>query len=320
MKEDGKYLVTPTNGLVEIEKGTTFTFAQLRSDSFDVSVGETKVDLEVDPIGENANLDLEGKTTFITQPSSKMQVMLPLTKVNANHQENLGIVQLVDLQGNPVIPKFNVKSKITSSKDSVVQVLDDAVIPMGTSYATFPIKTTGSVGNSIIHASAKGVNGTTSIINTASSQTQLQIFTGGLSQEVKVDQPIEFRLFVDDENAESVPNASLKITTANDAIISPGEVRTGSDGSAIVSLTAFEGPNISFDIIATAEGYAEGKDSFTVNVDAPPKVFDAIDLELPEWIVYVVIGGMLMVGVVVFMFLKKSKSDLEEEWEEEEEI
>ena len=132
---------------------------------------------------------------------------------------NFGVIQLVDLQGNPVIPKFNVKSKITSSEDGVVQVLDDAVIPTGTSYATFPIKTTGSIGNTMIHASAKGVNGTSSYLNTASSQTQLNIFTGGLSTEVKADEPIEFRLFVDDENAESVPNASLKIVTADDALI-----------------------------------------------------------------------------------------------------
>lgn len=320
MKEDGKYLVTPTNGLVEIPKESTFAFAQLRSDTFDISVEETYVTLIVEPIGEKANLDLEGSKTFVTQPSSKMQVTLPLQKINANHFHNFGVVQLVDLQGNPVIPKFDVKSKITSSEDGIVQVLDDAVIPTGTSYSTFPIKTTGSIGNTMIHASAKGVNGTSTYLNTASSQTQLKIFTGGLASEVKADEQIEFRLFVDDENAESVPNASLKIVTADDVLISPTEVRTSSDGSAIVSLTAFEGPSISFDIIATAEGYAEGKDSFTVNVDAPQPTFDAIDLELPEWIIYIVIGGILMVGVVVFMFLKKSKSQIEEEWEEEEEL
>ena len=60
--------------------------------------------------------------------------------------------------------------------------------------------------------------------------------------------------------------------------------------------------------------------SFTVNVDAPDKVFDSIDLELPEWIIYIVIGGILMVGVVVFMFLKKSKTTMDEEWEEEDEL
>ena len=98
----------------------------------------------------------------------------------------------------------------------------------------------------------------------------------------------------------------------------PDVIKTNSDGSAIFSLTALEGPNISFYIIATAEGYAEGKDTFIVNVDTSQRMFDAIDLELPKCIIYILIGGILM--VVVFMFLKKSKTDLEEEWEDEEEI
>jgi hypothetical protein len=103
-------------------------------------------------------------------------------------------------------------------------------------------------------------------------------------------------------------------------MVMPDVIKTNSDGSAIFSLTALEGPNISFDIIATAEGYAEGKDTFTVNVDTSQRMFDAIDLELPKCIIYILIGGILMVVVLVFMFLKKSKTDLEEEWEDEEEI
>jgi len=321
MKETGKYLVTPTNGLVEIPKDNTFTFTQLRSDSFEVTTSETEITLIVEPIGENANLDLEGSSTFTTHPTSQMQVSLPIEKINANHVQNLGIIQLVDLQGNPVIPKFDVKSKIVSSEDKVVQTLNDAIIPTGSSYATFEIKTTGLVGDAIISASAKGVNGTSSLIKSASSQTQLKIFTGGLDSEIPVDEPIEFRLFVDDENADSISGASIKIITDTEsALITPEEVRTSSDGSAIVSLTALKGPDISFEIIATAEGYAEGKDSFTVNVDAPEQVFDSIDLKFPEWIIYIVIGGILMVGVILFMFLRKSKTDLEEEWEEEDEL
>jgi hypothetical protein len=320
MKDPGKYLVTPTNGLVEISKGDTFTFTQLHSDSFEISEGGSSIVLTIIPIGEKANLDLKGSKTFITEPSSQLQVILPLEKINANHLENIGVIQLVDLQGNPVIPKFDVKSKIVSSKNNIVQIIDDSIIPVGSSYTTFPIKTTGSVGDSIITASAKGVNGTSTVINSASSQTQLQIFTGGLGEEIPVNKPVEFRLFVDDENADSVSGASIKIITDESVLISPEVVRTSSDGSATVSLTAFEGPDISFDIIATAEGYAEGQNTFTVNVDAPEKVFDAIDLELPEWIIYIVIGGILMVGVIVFMFLRKSKVNLEEEWEEEEEL
>jgi len=72
----------------------------------------------------------------------------------------------------------------------------------------------------------------------ASSQTQLQIFTGGLSEEIPVNESVEFRLFVDDENADSVSGASIKIITDETALITPEVVRTSSDGSAIVSLTA----------------------------------------------------------------------------------
>jgi len=321
LKDTGKYLVTPTNGLVEIKKGSAFSFTQLRSDSFDISESETKIVLTVEPIGENANLDLEGNTNFNTHPTSQIQILLPVEKMNANHQQNIGIIQLVDLQGNPVIPKFDVKSKIVSSKDSVAQIIDDAIIPAGSSYAPFQIKTTGSVGNAVITASAKGVNGTSMYIASASSQSQLKIFTGGLDSEIPVDEPIEFKLFVDDDNADSVSGASIKINAnSEDALITPNVVRTGSDGSAIVSLTALKGPDISFEIIATAEGYAEGKDSFTVNVDAPEPILGSVDLELPEWIIYIVIGGILMVGVVVFMFLRKTKTNLEEEWEEEDEL
>ena len=320
MKETSKYLVTPTNGLIEINKGSTFSFTQLRSDSFNVELPESVITLIVEPIGEYANLNLEGTQTFITQPTSQMKVILPLGKINADHQQNIGIIQLVDLQGNPVIPKFDVKSKIVSSMDSIVQIIDDATISAGTSYSSFQIKTTGSIGDAVISASAKGVNGTSSEINTASSQSGLQIFTGGLSNEIPVDEPVEFKLFVDDGNAQSVSGVSLKIISNDGALITPDVVRTSSDGSATVSVTAFEGPQISFDIIATAEGYAESTDTFTVNVDAPERTIDVIDLELPEWIIYIVIGGILMVIVVVFMFLKKSKTNLEEEWEDEEEI
>jgi len=320
MKETAKYLITPTNGLIEINKDSTFTFTQLRSDSFNVAIPESSITLTMQPIGENADLDLGGTQTFITQPTSQMSVILPLGKINAEHQQNIGIIQLVDLQGNPIIPKFDVKSKIVSSDDRIVQIIDDAIIPAGLSYSSFTIKTTGSLGDAIISASAKGVNGTSSAINIASSQTQLQIFTGGLSNEIPVDEPIEFKLFVDDGNAQSVSGVSLKITTNDAAMITPDVVRTSSDGSATISITAYEGPQITFDIIATAEGYAESIETFTVNVDAPDKTIDVIDLELPEWIVYIIIGGILLVGVIVFMFLKKSKPTSDEEWEEDEQI
>ena len=318
LKHDSKYLVTPTNGIIEIKKDMTFAFSKLHSDSFTITEDENMMDLKVVPIGEGADLSLETEKTFVTQPSSKMIVILPLDEINANHENNLGIVQIVDLQGNPIIPSFDVKSKIISSEDSIAQVINDAVIRAGVSYATFPIETTGSVGDSIISASAKGVIGTEEMITTGSSLTQLKIFTSGLDELIPVDQPVEFKLFIDDENAESVSGASITIETDGNSLVSPDVIRTGPDGSAIVRLTATNGPSVSLNLIATAEGYSEGKDTLTINVDSPDKTLNAVDLQLPEWIVYVIIAAIFLIGVLVVLFLKKSKAPVEEEWEEEE--
>jgi len=318
LKHDSKYLITPTNGIIEIKKDTTFAFSKLHSDSFTITEEENLIDLKVVPIGEGADLSLETEKTFVTQPSSKILVILPLSEINANHENNLGIVQIIDLQGNPIIPSFNVKSKITSSEENIIQVINDAVIPSGLSYATFPIETTGEIGNSIISASAKGVIGTDYEISTDSSLTQLKIFTSGLDELIPVDKPVEFKLFIDDENAESVAGASIKIETDGNSLVNSNVIRTGPDGSAVVSLTATNGPSISLNLIATAEGYSEGKDTLTINVDSPDKTLNAVDLQLPEWIVYVIIAAILLIGVLVVLFLKKSKAPLEEEWEEEE--
>ena len=318
LKHDSKYLVTPTNGIIEIKKDTTFAFATLHSDSFAITEYENLINLKVVPIGEGADLSLETEKTFVTQPSSKMLVLLPMDKINANHENNFGIVQIVDLQGNPIIPSYDVKSKIISSKESLIQVIDDAVIRSGVSYALFPIETTGVIGNSVISASAKGVIGTESEISTDSSLTKLKIFTSGLDDIIPVDKQIEFKLFIDDENAESVAGASVKINTDGNSLVDSDVVRTGPDGSAIIRLTATNGPSISLNFIATAEGYSEGKDTLTINVDAPDKTLNTVDLDLPEWIVYVIIAAILLIGVLVVLFLRKSKVPLEEEWEEEE--
>ena len=95
-------------------------------------------------------------------------------------------------------------------------------------------------------------------------------------------------------------------------------VRTGPDGSTVVILSATNGPSISLNLIATAEGYSEGKDTLTISVDSPDKTLNAVDLQLPEWIVYVIIVAILLICVLVVLFLKKSKAPIRRRWEEEE--
>ena len=139
-----------------------------------------------------------------------------------------------------------------------------------------------------------------------------------MADQIPVDEEIQIKLFVDDENAESVPNASVKINTDANSKIDQNEIRTGPDGSATINLPALGGPEINLEIIATAEGYSPGKDTITINVDAPENTLTVANLELPEWIGPVVIVALLLVVVLVVLFLRKSKSSVEEEWEEEE--
>jgi hypothetical protein len=319
MNQDSKYLITPTNELIEIKKDTTFTFAKLHADSFTISETENSMPLKVTPIGENTDLSLISEKTFVTQPSSKLQVILPLDEINANHKHNFGIVQLVDLQGNPIIPTNDVKSKIISSKENIVDAIDDVVIPSGLSYATFPITTTGNEGKSVISASAKGVIGTNHEINTSALSTKLKISTSGLVDTLKPNQEVEIKLFVDDENAESVPGAIVKIQADANSMITPDVIRTSSDGSAKFTVTGTKGPTTLINFIANAEGYTEAKDSLTINVDAPSASSGTFgSLNLPEWIVYVIIAVIIVMAVIVLLFLKKSKVKVTEEWEEEE--
>jgi hypothetical protein len=319
MKHDSKYLITPTNGLMEIKKDTTFTFAKLHSDSFSITDEENSVILKATPIGENTDLSLISEKTFVTQPSSKLQVLLPLDEINANYNHNFGIVQMVDLQGNPIIPTNDVKSKITSSKENIIQAIDDVVIPSGLSYATFPIATTGVAGDSVISASAKGVIETNHEISTVALSTKLKISTSGLVDTLKPNQEIEIKLFVDDENAESVSGAIVKIEADGNSLVNPGVIRTNSDGSAKFTVTGTKGPTTSINFIANAEGYTEAKDSLTINVDAPTATSGTFgSLNLPEWIVYVIIAVIIVMAVIVLLFLKKSKVKVTEEWEEEE--
>ena len=318
LEHDSKFLITPTNGLIEIKKDSTFAFSKLNSDSFTVS-DDSKIFLKVTPIGENADLLLSSQKTFSTQPSSKMKILLPNSNLNMNHGSHVGVVQLVDLQDNPIVTEQDIRTKILSSDNKILQTVTDAIIPKGQSYVSFPIKTTGVIGDTMLSASAKGVVVTQTELHASSALTKLKIFTGGLDDEIPVDQQVEIKLYVDDENAESVEGASIKINTDGNSTVTPDVIRTGPDGGATFTLKALSGPITSLEVIATAEGYVDGKESITINVDAPSEsALTVANVELPEWIGYIVVIALLLVVVLVVLFLRKSKAPLEEEWEEEE--
>jgi hypothetical protein len=316
-----KYLITPSNSLMEIKKGDTFALATLQSDSFS-NENEQEIDLEISPIGEGADLSLSSSQSFESQLSSKLTVMIPATKINIENKQGVGIIQLVDLQGNPVPASKDIKAKISSS-DREIAFADNFVIKKGSSFTEFPIDILGTVGSSIISVSAKGLLGDEAEITAASSASSLSIFTSGLVEPIPVNSEIQVKVFVDDEDAESIAGAKIAIMPNENATTSVDLVRTGPDGSAIFGVTALTGPEITIDFTVQAEGYTDGEDSIDIIVDYDPATASLANVNLPPELVYIIIGGIVVVIIIVVLFLKKSKETLDEEeepWEEYEDI
>jgi len=317
IENEKKYLITPSNGIVDLEKKTTFSVITLQSESFSLEDGGLVV-LKVAPIGENADLALESTSTFQTQLSSKVNVMFPVENLDINKKDHVGIVQLVDLQGEPIESFKDMRVKISSSDETVIQTNQDAVIKKGDSYAEFPIDTTEKLGSAIISTSARGVVGTESEIKTVTSSSALSVFTSGLVEPMPVNEEVQVKIFVDDANANSIAGATIQIIPNANATTTVETIRTGPDGSATFGLIALNGPEISIDFESSAPGYQDGKQTVDIVVDTP--VGGVAEVVLPPELVYVIIGGIAIVIVLVVLFLKKSKEPIDEEeepWEDE---
>ncbi|KRT61223.1 MAG: Uncharacterized protein XU09_C0006G0146 [Thaumarchaeota archaeon CSP1-1] len=89
---------------------------------------------------------------------------------------------------------------------------------------------------------------------------------------------------------------------------------------ANVDITANEGELVSIEILASASGYSDGKESFDYTVAGSSG--NSLALGLPEWVVYVGVAAVIGIGVVLLVFLRKPKPEIDEEedYEYEDEI
>ncbi len=313
-----KYLLTPINELVEIKKEKTFAHANFHSDSFGVA-NKDQVIMDAIPVGVSADEGLKATTTFRTDPSSIIKVILPYTELDVNSENPYtGLVQLVDLGGNPIRATADVKVKINATNADLIQIPRFVNINEGSSYGIFDIITNGEIGYSVLSANANGVIGSEEEFETKSFLTKLKISTGGVSEPISPGEPIELKLYVDDSFLNSVEGAAIQIEPDPSTTVTPTSVRTEEDGSAKVHFTAPIGvDSISLKIFATAEGYVDEQRTFEFSVDSEEtEVAQVLDLGFPEWIIYIAIAAVLVVVGVVFIFLKKPKAISEDEYED----
>ena len=318
VEDTAKYLLTPVNELVEIEKDNTFAQAKFRSESFGSSDDEELTILAV-PVGISADEGLTAETMFKKRPSSIVKVILPYAQIDSESRVPFkGIAQLVDISDNPLKASADIRVKIVSSNTELVEVPRFVTINEGTSFGTFDIIPTEDIGFSIISANANGVIGTEEEIEVRSFLAKLRISTGAVEEPLVPGESIELKLYVDDQYLNSVAGASLQITPIENTIVSPLNILTAEDGSTTVNLTPpRDSDTASFEVFATAEGYLEqGKlIEFSVVTDGTEGGL-GLDLGIPDWVIYAAVAGILGVGAILFIVLKKPKQAVEEEEEE----
>jgi len=321
LEKDTKYILNPVNDVLEIKKNHSFASANFLSDSFNVVEG-TSITVTAVPIGVEAELDLEASTSFASQISSIIEIELPFKNLDANSQVPYnGIVQLRDLLGNPSSTTKDVRINLNLDGAEIVDIPEYVTISQGNSYATFPISSNGENGDATIGANIKGVLGSQTKISTVSNEPKLKIFADGITAPLNIGEPTELKIFIDDENAESVPGAMIKFVTPPGVTVTPANTRTDETGTANVDITANEGELVSIEILASASGYSDGKESFDYTVSGSSS--NSFALGLPEWVVYVGVAAMVGIAAVIVVFLKKPKSENsedEEEYEYEDEI
>lgn len=303
-----RYLITPINEILAIEKGKTFAHVNFQGNAIQ-SDSET-IPIKTVPIGESADVDLEVSNSYAKNPTAQLTVIVPQTKLSAD-REYVGAVQLIDFNDNPIILGSDLRVSLAASELGILEIPDFVTIPAGKSFVEFPISTTKD-GETSIAASGKGIVGAESNISVKTLVTKLKISLGSVAEPVLFEQPTQMKIYVDDEDDNSVGGAKVRIVSA-DSTVTPEIVTTSADGSATVQFNAKKADKMSLQILASAEGYSEDSEQVEFAVT---QVVEAKKTELPDWIIYGAIAGVIAIGGGIFAFLRDPKRKQQEDEDE----
>ncbi|NDB88946.1 MAG: hypothetical protein EB164_08565 [Thaumarchaeota archaeon] len=302
-----KYLITPINEILTITKGNTFAHVNFQGDT----MSDDTIPIKTIPIGESSNANLEISNTFKRNPTAQLSMSMPQNHMGSKH-EYVGAVQLADFNGNPIVSDQNLQVKLGTSNLGIVQTPDFITIPAGKSYAGFTISTIKD-GSTRISASSNGIVEAHSDIEVKTPVTKLKISVGGVDEPIFVEQTKQMKIYVDDEADNSVGGATVRVVS-QDSKISPEIITTDDDGAATIEFNAQKSPKISLQILASAEGYTNDDKSIEFQVSENTETKKT---ELPDWMIYGAIAGVIAIGGGVFAFLRDPKKRKSQEDEDE---
>ena len=165
-----KYLVKPINELAEIKAGTNFASMHVKTESFRSSSAvpeNTFEEVSAVPVGINSDSNLKTVTnmTMLFYTGTTSKVLFPFNNTVAfSKSHQIGVVQLRDVSGNPVLASDEVKVKLSSSSLSRVLPTSELTIPVGKSFANFDVSTFGRADNFTVYAKADGLQASSAIL------------------------------------------------------------------------------------------------------------------------------------------------------------
>lgn len=302
-----RYLITPINEIVTIEKPNTFAHVNFQGNTIQ-SEDEGTMIIKTVPIGESADVRLEAQNTFTKEPTAKLALAVPHQTMNPDGSYS-GIIQVVDFNDNPVVLKSDLRVKLDTTELGILQMPENVIIPTGKSFAEFSLGTTDKIGSTMILASGKGIVSDDYDVEVKTLATKLKISIGSVEEPVQLETPTELKIYVDDETQSAVSGATIKVIST-DSSVTPDVITTDSSGAATIQFNPKTAPKMSLEILASAEGYSE--DSKKIDFDVSGTVEDT-RTELPPWIIYGAIGGIVAIGGGVFAFLRKPKKQQDED-------
>jgi len=307
VENENRYLLSPINNIVSIEKNKTFSHLVFQGNA--IQEQNKIITISAIPIGESADAGLEIKNDFEIKPTAQLRTYVPFDTLNSENGRYIGIVQVLDFYENPIIRTSDLRVKISPSEFDRVDIPEYVTIPAGASYAEFPIETSGEANAISFLASSKGLVSGAKEVNVKSLVTNLKISIGSVIEPIPAEQPTELTVYVDDEYQNAVDGATLRIIS-DDSYVGSQTVRTNADGSATIQFSPKQAPKMSLQILVSAEGYSEEQESFEFAVSGGVEENKTI---LPEWMIYGGVGGIAAIVGGVIYFLKKPKKQLEDD-------
>jgi hypothetical protein len=165
-----KYLIKPVNELAEIKPKASFVGMRISEDSFKASniVAENTIKaISAVPVGVNSDSALATASDMhlLFHTGTTSQVLLSFDSAVAFTKVHpIGLVQLRDVSGNPVLASDDVSVALSSSSLSNVLPQSSITIPRGKSFASFDVVTFGRADNFTIYATADGLQSSSTML------------------------------------------------------------------------------------------------------------------------------------------------------------